>query len=235
MTEGRTATAILAGGCFWCLEAVFLAMKGVRSVQSGYLGGHEDAPSYERVCSGDTGHAEAVRIEFDPEVVSFEDLLEVFFEIHDPTQVGGQGKRLGDLAVQSIVIEGDPCMLIIARDITEREQMQARLHQAATVFESTAEGVLITDTRQNISAVNRAFTEITGYSEVEALGHTPRLLASGLHDSAFYAAMWHQLTAQADHALDRRVHFRRRCDLRGAHDFAHLEHIDAKRLPTPCF
>ncbi|WP_298603843.1 peptide-methionine (S)-S-oxide reductase MsrA [Zoogloea sp.] len=95
MTDKRTATAILAGGCFWCLEAVFLAMKGVRSVQSGYIGGHEDSPSYQRVCSGDTGHAEAVRIEFDPEVVSFEDLLEVFFEIHDPTTPNRQGNDIG--------------------------------------------------------------------------------------------------------------------------------------------
>ena len=95
MTDKRTATAILAGGCFWCLEAVFLAMKGVRSVQSGYIGGHEDAPSYQSVCSGDSGHAEAVRIEFDPEAVSFEDLLEVFFEIHDPTTPNRQGNDIG--------------------------------------------------------------------------------------------------------------------------------------------
>lgn len=94
-TDPHTATAILAGGCFWCLEAVFLAMKGVRSVQSGYLGGHEDAPSYERVCSGDTGHAEAVKIEFDPAVVSFDALLEVFFEIHDPTTPNCQGNDIG--------------------------------------------------------------------------------------------------------------------------------------------
>ena len=94
-TDPRAATAILAGGCFWCLEAVFLAMKGVRSVQSGYLGGHEDAPSYERVCSGDTGHAEAVKIEFDPAVVSFDALLEVFFEIHDPTTPNRQGNDIG--------------------------------------------------------------------------------------------------------------------------------------------
>lgn len=94
-TDPHTATAILAGGCFWCLEAVFLAMKGVRSVQSGYLGGHEDAPSYERVCSGDTGHAEAVKIEFDPAVVSFDALLEVFFEIHDPTTPNRQGNDIG--------------------------------------------------------------------------------------------------------------------------------------------
>ncbi|NMX93744.1 MULTISPECIES: bifunctional diguanylate cyclase/phosphodiesterase [unclassified Pseudomonas] len=103
--------------------------------------------------------------------------------------------RLCEVSSRPLPIGDDDCMLTIARDITERQLMQEKLQQAATVFESTAEGVLITDTRQNISAVNRAFSEITGYSEAEALGHTPRLLASGLHDSAFYAAMWHQLTA----------------------------------------
>ncbi|KRP65637.1 bifunctional diguanylate cyclase/phosphodiesterase [Pseudomonas orientalis] len=102
--------------------------------------------------------------------------------------------RLCELSSRQLPIGEEDCMLTIARDITERQQMQEKLQQAATVFESTAEGVLITDTRQNISAVNRAFSEITGYSEAEALGQTPRLLASGLHDSAFYAAMWHQLT-----------------------------------------
>ncbi|WP_068827348.1 bifunctional diguanylate cyclase/phosphodiesterase [Pseudomonas sp. BMS12] len=105
-------------------------------------------------------------------------------------------RRLGELAAQPIMIDDEPCMLTIARDITEREQMQERLHQAATVFESTAEGVMITDLCQRITAVNRAFTDITGYSEAEALGQTPRLLASGKHDSAFYAAMWHQLAAE---------------------------------------
>ncbi|WP_339531990.1 bifunctional diguanylate cyclase/phosphodiesterase [Pseudomonas mucidolens] len=102
--------------------------------------------------------------------------------------------RLCEVSSRPLPIGDEDCMLTIARDITERQLMQEKLQQAATVFESTAEGVLITDTRQNISAVNRAFSEITGYSEAEALGHTPRLLASGLHDSAFYAAMWHQLT-----------------------------------------
>jgi diguanylate cyclase (GGDEF)-like protein/PAS domain S-box-containing protein len=105
-------------------------------------------------------------------------------------------RRLGELSGQPILIDGEPCMLTIARDITEREQMQERLHQAATVFESTAEGVMITDLEQRITAVNRAFTSITGYSEAEALGQSPRLLASGRHDSAFYAAMWHQLAAE---------------------------------------
>ncbi|WP_053156324.1 bifunctional diguanylate cyclase/phosphodiesterase [Pseudomonas sp. Pf153] len=104
--------------------------------------------------------------------------------------------RLCEVSSRPLPIGNENCMLTIARDITERHLMQEKLQQAATVFESTAEGVLITDTQQHISAVNRAFTEITGYSETEALGHTPRLLASGLHDSAFYAAMWHQLTAE---------------------------------------
>ncbi|MBT2297068.1 bifunctional diguanylate cyclase/phosphodiesterase [Pseudomonas fluorescens] len=104
--------------------------------------------------------------------------------------------RLCEVSSRPLPIGDEACMLTIARDITERHLMQEKLQQAATVFESTAEGVLITDTQQHISAVNRAFSEITGYSETEALGHTPRLLASGLHDSAFYAAMWHQLTAE---------------------------------------
>lgn len=104
--------------------------------------------------------------------------------------------RLCELSARPLPIGGIDCMLTIARDITERHLMQEKLQLAATVFENTAEGVLITDTDQRISAVNRAFSEITGYSEIEALGQTPRLLASGQHDSAFYAAMWHQLTAE---------------------------------------
>jgi len=104
--------------------------------------------------------------------------------------------RLCEISARPLPIAGEDCMLTIARDITDRHQMQEKLQLAATVFESTAEGVLITDTRQRINAVNRAFSEITGYSEQEALGDTPRLLASGLHDSAFYAAMWYQLTAE---------------------------------------
>lgn len=104
--------------------------------------------------------------------------------------------RLCELSARPLPIAGVDCMLTIARDITERHLMQEKLQLAATVFENTAEGVLITDIDQHISAVNRAFSEITGYSEFEALGQTPRLLASGQHDSAFYAALWHQLTAE---------------------------------------
>lgn len=88
-------TATLAGGCFWCLEAVYDGLKGVESVESGYMGGHVDNPTYDQVCGGDTGHAEVVRITFDPAVLSFKELLEVFFVIHDPTTLNRQGNDVG--------------------------------------------------------------------------------------------------------------------------------------------
>src|SRR5881397_2030038 len=87
--------ATLAGGCFWCLEAVYDRMKGVESVESGYIGGKGPNPAYEAVCTGRTGHAEAVQIAFDPKVVSFRELLEVFFVIHDPTTLNRQGHDVG--------------------------------------------------------------------------------------------------------------------------------------------
>lgn len=88
-------TATLAGGCFWCLEAVFDEVKGVQGVESGYAGGHVDNPSYRAVCNGDTGHAEVVQVHFDPSVVSYRDLLNVFFAIHDPTTLNRQGADVG--------------------------------------------------------------------------------------------------------------------------------------------
>ncbi len=87
--------ATLAGGCFWCLEAVYVLLKGVRSVVSGYSGGHTPNPTYEQVCSGSTGHAEVVQITFDPQVITFRDLLDVFFTIHDPTTLNRQGADVG--------------------------------------------------------------------------------------------------------------------------------------------
>jgi peptide-methionine (S)-S-oxide reductase len=87
--------ATLAGGCFWCLEAVYDDLQGVESVESGYMGGPGERPTYDEVCSGTSGHAEAVRITFDPGVVSFRELLEVFFVIHDPTTLNRQGNDVG--------------------------------------------------------------------------------------------------------------------------------------------
>lgn len=89
------ATATLAGGCFWCLEAVYLQLKGVAKVQSGYAGGRRPNPTYEQVCTGVTGHAEVVRITYDPAVISYGDLLDVFFTIHDPTTLNRQGADSG--------------------------------------------------------------------------------------------------------------------------------------------
>jgi peptide-methionine (S)-S-oxide reductase len=90
-----TEIATLGGGCFWCLEAVFDDLKGVAAVESGYMGGHLETPTYADVCGGRTGHAEVVQIRFDPAVVSFRELLEVFFVIHDPTTPNRQGNDAG--------------------------------------------------------------------------------------------------------------------------------------------
>jgi peptide-methionine (S)-S-oxide reductase len=90
-----TETATLGGGCFWCLEAVYQELKGVQQVESGYTGGHVPNPTYEQVCDGTTGHAEVVRLSFDPDVVSYREILEVFFTIHDPTTLNRQGNDVG--------------------------------------------------------------------------------------------------------------------------------------------
>lgn len=87
--------AVLAGGCFWCTEAVFLDVAGVKAVESGYTGGQTVNPTYKQICGGDTGHAEAIRITFDAQVVSYSDLLDIFFATHDPTQLNRQGNDIG--------------------------------------------------------------------------------------------------------------------------------------------
>ena len=92
----NTQTAVLGGGCFWCLEAVFDGLRGVESVESGYMGGRMDNPTYRQVCGGDTGHVEVVRITFNPQEITFPDLLEVFFAIHDPTTLNRQGGDVGE-------------------------------------------------------------------------------------------------------------------------------------------
>ncbi|WP_022687512.1 peptide-methionine (S)-S-oxide reductase MsrA [Sphingomonas phyllosphaerae] len=90
-----TEYATLAGGCFWCTEAVFKDVIGVESVESGYIGGHVPNPTYKQVCGGDTGHAEAIKVGFDPAQVSYADLLDIFFATHDPTQLNRQGNDVG--------------------------------------------------------------------------------------------------------------------------------------------
>jgi peptide-methionine (S)-S-oxide reductase len=93
--EGRVEVATLAGGCFWCLDGAYRDLRGVVGVESGYAGGQTIDPTYEQVCRGTTGHAEVVRITFDPNVITYRDLLEVFFSIHDPTTLNRQGADVG--------------------------------------------------------------------------------------------------------------------------------------------
>ena len=93
--QGRVETATLAGGCFWCLDGAYRDLRGVIAVESGYAGGQTIDPTYEQVCTGTTGHAEVVRITYDPNEITFRDLLEVFFSIHDPTTLNRQGADVG--------------------------------------------------------------------------------------------------------------------------------------------
>lgn len=88
-------TAILAGGCFWCIEAVYNQIQGVQSAVSGYIGGHTENPTYRQICDTDSGHAEAVKIEFDPEIIDYQAILDIFFAIHNPTELNRQGNDIG--------------------------------------------------------------------------------------------------------------------------------------------
>ena len=115
----KSEIATLAGGCFWCLEAVFDDLRGVESVDSGYMGGHVEHPSYDDVCSGDTGHAEVVQIRFDPLQVGFRDLLEVFFVIHDPTTPDRQGNDIGT-QYRSAIFFHSPEQRAIAEEVIAR-------------------------------------------------------------------------------------------------------------------
>jgi peptide-methionine (S)-S-oxide reductase len=111
--------ATLAGGCFWCTEAVFGDVIGVTKVESGYIGGHVANPTYRQVCGGDTGHAEAVRLTFDPEAISYDDILDMFFATHDPTQLNRQGNDVGT-QYRSAVFPHDAEQEAAARAAIER-------------------------------------------------------------------------------------------------------------------
>ncbi|AVR95064.1 peptide-methionine (S)-S-oxide reductase MsrA [Pseudoduganella armeniaca] len=111
-----TEIAVLGGGCFWCTEAVYLEVKGVTKVESGYTGGAQPNPTYEQVCSGTTGHAEVVRLEFDPDVISYRDILEIFFTIHDPTTLNRQGNDVGT-QYRSVIYYQSPEQEAMARQV----------------------------------------------------------------------------------------------------------------------
>jgi peptide-methionine (S)-S-oxide reductase len=119
-------TATFAGGCFWCTEAVFLPVKGVQSVVSGYTDGEVENPTYREVCSGATGHAEAVEIRFDPDAVSYDTLLDIFFATHDPTQLNRQGADVGT-QYRSAVYYHDPA---------QRQAAEAAKKRAAELYDA---------------------------------------------------------------------------------------------------
>jgi len=116
-------TTTLGGGCFWCLDAVYRSVEGVHEVVSGYAGGHVPNPTYQQVCGAGTGHAEVVRIAFDPEVVSFRDLLNVFFTVHDPTTKDRQGADVGP-QYRSIVLAEDEEQERVAREVIDELQRE---------------------------------------------------------------------------------------------------------------
>lgn len=117
LDPGRYGTAVFAGGCFWGVEYFLQKAPGVISVTSGFMGGHVKNPSYREVCTGNTGHAEAVKVIYDPDKTSYETLLKLFLEIHDPTQVGGQGPDLGDQYRSEIFFMNDEQKLIAEKNI----------------------------------------------------------------------------------------------------------------------
>lgn len=108
--------ATLGGGCFWCLEAVYEQLKGIATVKSGYMGGASDNPTYEQVCSGKSGHAEVVQLTFDPSLITFEEILEVFFTIHDPTTLNRQGNDIGS-QYRSVIFHHSPKQKQIAEQV----------------------------------------------------------------------------------------------------------------------
>jgi peptide-methionine (S)-S-oxide reductase len=146
--------ATLGGGCFWCLEAVFDELEGVTSVESGYAGGKRPHPTYQQVCSGATGHAEVVRVKFDPEVISFHDLLEVFFTIHDPTTLNRQGNDLGT-QYRSVIFYYSPQQKAIAEQVM-REMSGLWDDPMVTEVESAPEFYVAEDYHQAYFAANSA-------------------------------------------------------------------------------
>ncbi len=144
LTPSSTEVAVLGGGCFWCTEAVFRNVRGVRSVTSGYSGGHIEHPSYRAVCTGSTGHVEVVKVEFDPATIDYATVLEIFFATHDPTTPDQQGADIGPQYASAIFYQSAEQLAIAERVMADVEQTLGRpvvthLHAAATFWPAEAE------------------------------------------------------------------------------------------------
>lgn len=125
----------LGGGCFWCIENIFSRVKGISKVTSGYANGDVENPTYKEVCSGTTNHAEVVKIVFDPALVSFETILDVFFAIHDPTTINRQGNDIGSQYRSIIVVENDEQKIAAERKISELNNANAFADKIVTIVE----------------------------------------------------------------------------------------------------
>lgn len=146
--------AVLAGGCFWCLEAAYRRVKGVVRVESGYAGGSLVNPGYEAVCRGDTGHAEVVRLEFDPAQISYREILELFFALHDPTTLNRQGNDIGS-QYRSAIFPVDEQQRELAREAIEAEQASGRWdNPVVTTIEQADEVYIAEDYHQDYLANN---------------------------------------------------------------------------------
>lgn len=119
--SGQTEIATLGGGCFWCVEAIYQDLKGVTKVESGYTGGHVDNPSYREVCTGLTGHAEVIQVTFDPAIISFKEILEIFFTVHDPTTLDRQGNDSGP-QYRSAIFYHSPQQKAVAEEVKKSAQ-----------------------------------------------------------------------------------------------------------------
>ncbi len=145
----KEQTAVFGGGCFWCMEAVFQRLTGVTHVESGYMGGHVDKPTYRQVCNGDTGHVEVVRVTFDPARISYRDLLEVFFAVHDPTTLNRQGDDAGE-QYRSVIFYTNEEQQRIAEDvIAEMTAVKAFSEPIVTAVEPAGEFYVAEDYHQN--------------------------------------------------------------------------------------
>jgi len=142
-------TAVFGGGCFWCIEAVFQRLTGVTKVESGYMGGHVDNPTYRQVCGGGTGHVEIVRVTFNPQQISYRDLLEVFFTVHDPTTLNRQGNDTGEQYRSVIFYENEEQHRIAEEMIAELTAAKAFSEPIVTAIEPASRFYKAEDYHQN--------------------------------------------------------------------------------------
>jgi len=154
MSYQQTAVAVFGGGCFWCTEAIFDELRGVKSVISGYAGGTTKNPSYEQVCSGRTGHAEAIKIEFDPAEISFRDLMTVFFATHDPTTLNRQGNDVGTQYRSAIFFADEQQKTEATALIKELEETKTFNNTIVTTLEPLTEFYPAEDYHQKFYANN---------------------------------------------------------------------------------